>query len=310
MTIPTDQEVQHLFCAELAREEAGPIFGTATDAKVWLLLEYREPWHTKAVNDNDLPPAVLEHLNQHLAAIPHSRLLFIKQQKPAADTRRFFVVNADETEPAVYAFDLDAYTDLLELDVTAVAQGVEDFRDQRHEAPLLLVCANTKRDKCCAKFGIPAHKALADHAPELTWQSTHIGGHRYAPNILFLPHSVNYGHLAPELVSPAVDAYLAGRLFDLDYYRGRTHYAPEVQAADYFLRRELGLLDVTGLRLRSAEAVTEDTWHVQFDLANGETHEIVLQSGPGEQRLVSCSPPVEDVVPRYFLVAHKRVIDG
>lgn len=150
---------------------------------------------------------------------------------------------------------------------------------------------------------------LLEYQPEFVWQSTHIGGHRYAPTVLFLPHSVNYGTLTPAEIGPAVDAYLNGQLYDLDRYRGRTYHAHHVQAADYFLRRELNFFDLAGLRLRSAEVVDEDTWRVQFDIpTTGETHEIMLLSRNTEQpRLISCSSPTAKPVPRYRLLDHKIV---
>ena len=306
------QEKQEHFCAQLAREDKEPLLGTATHVNVWLLLEVREPWRAKATTDNDLPALAQSYLAEQLAAIPASRLLFIRQPSPAQKRRRFFVVRTDEAEPALYEFELDEYEALAALDFMAVIDADEAFAANRRAEPLFLVCTNGTRDRCCAKFGVPLYKALLDRRPESTWQSTHIGGHRYAPNVLFLPHSANYGHLTSEEVGPAVDAYLAGKLYDLERYRGRTYYAPPVQAADTFLRQALDLLDLAGLRLRTAELEGEDIWRVRFDLpASGETHEIVLQSRKTERpRLVSCSSPASKPVALYRLIAHRAVISS
>ena len=300
---------QEQFCAHLAREGGDPLLGTATQVKVWLLLEYREPWRAKATTDNDLPARVQSYLTEQLAAIPDSRLLFIKQQNPAQAKLRFFVVRTDEAAPEIDEFELGAYEELLALPISAVAAGDDSSSSQPRQEPLFLVCTNGRRDKCCAKFGLPLYKALLDYVAESTWQASHIGGHRYAPNVLVLPHSVNYGHLTPAEIGAVVDAYLKGQLYDLDSYRGRTYYAPHVQAADTFLRRELGHLDLTGMQLRSTELVEEDTWRVQFILtATGETHEIVLHSHKTEQpRLISCSSPAIKAAPRYQLLDHKIV---
>lgn len=303
------QAEQEQFCAQLALEAGDPLLGTATQGQVWLLLEVREPWRAKALTDNDLPAQVQRYLAEQLAAIPGSRLLFIKQQNPAQDKLRFFIVRSKEAAPALYEFELAAYEELLALDLATVAAGDGSTSDHKRAEPLFLVCTNGTRDKCCAKFGVPLFNSLLETQAESAWQSTHIGGHRYAPNVLFLPHSVNYGTLTPAEIGPAVEAYLNGQIYDLDRYRGRTYYAPHVQAADYFLRRELNFLDLAGLRLRSAEVVDEDTWRVQFDIpTTGETHEIMLLSRNTEQpRLVSCSSPAAKPVPRYRLLDHKIV---
>jgi hypothetical protein len=295
------------FCAQVARESEEPLIGTATQVSVWLLLEYRQTWRRKATADNDLPAAVQKYLAEQLEAIPGSRLLFIKQQSKGPVGRRFFVVRTDEAAPAHYEFSFSRYKDLLDMDITAVANRDEAFTLQERQSPLFLVCTNGKRDRCCAKFGSPLYQVLRNDYPENSWQSTHIGGHRYAPNVLFLPQSVNYGWLTPDEIDLAVDAHLKGQIYDLEHFRGRTYYEPPVQAADYFLRRELNLLDLNGLRLISAEASGEDTWLVEFYVsAEDQTHEIRLHSEATEEpRLVSCGSPATKPVMRYQLLTHR-----
>ncbi len=61
--------------------------------------------------------------------------------------------------------------------------------------PILLVCTNGKRDACCALRGRALMTALAaDHA-ERTWECTHLGGHRFAGNLVCLPHGIVYGRV-------------------------------------------------------------------------------------------------------------------
>jgi hypothetical protein len=305
----SELDTRKIFCAELTREAEHPVTGTATGVAVWFLLEYHGQWRARAEDDNDLPPAVQSHLAEHLAAVPDSRMLFIKQQEMSEEGLRFFVVRTDEVRPRLYKFNLAAHEDLTALDLTAVAAGDEAFGDQVYEEPLFLVCTNGKRDKCCAKFGMVTFKALLDtQRPEAAWQSTHIGGHRYAPNMLFMPHSVNYGLFDPHEVQPAVDAYLRGEIYDLNRYRGRTYYAPPVQAADTLLRRELNLLALDGVQLRSAVEMEEGQWHVQFDLTeSGKRYEVRLLARMTEPHLVSCTDPAMKPLPRYELLAHEAV---
>ena len=48
--------------------------------------------------------------------------------------------------------------------------------------PIVLVCAHGRRDACCARLGPPLFDALAPHCPpDALWQSSHLGGHRFAP---------------------------------------------------------------------------------------------------------------------------------
>lgn len=299
---PTDT----IFCADLARAEDAPLRGTATAATTWFLLEVRTPWAARATDtgNNDLPPAAQAWLEGLLAAAPDPRLLFIRQERPYPEHLRFFVVQPAADPPRQYEYHLHSYDELAALDPAALL-APDAAATARHlrEEPLFLVCSNGKRDKCCARYGVAAFKALHAAEPDATWQTTHIGGHRYAPNMLFMPHAVNYGGLAPEEAVAAAAAYRAGRLYDLDHYRGRTGHAPAVQAAASYLRAALELLDLDALHLQETQALDGDLWRVTFGGADGATHAVTLRARPSAgPRLVSCSPPAEKHVPDYELV--------
>jgi hypothetical protein len=288
------------YCAEAARTADEPLLGTATQARIWLLLEVRAPWRAKAVTDNNLPPAVQAHMTAALTAIPGARLLFLKQTRPTSDLLRFFIADAGASDTSLLEIHLHDYDDLLALDIVRLADRTasETTRFRRAE-PLYLVCTNGTRDKCCAKFGLPAYTALEEVVGSAAWQCTHIGGHRHAPNVLFLPHGLNYGRLTPDEIAPAVQAYQAGNLFDLDTYRGRTSFTPEIQAAESFVRQASGNLALNGLRLETAVALEDDLWRVSFMDAAGVSHEVTLRSSKTDLRPVSCSPEANKPVPYY-----------
>ncbi|HEU5385864.1 MAG TPA: sucrase ferredoxin [Streptosporangiaceae bacterium] len=49
---------------------------------------------------------------------------------------------------------------------------------------MALVCTNGKRDRCCAVRGRPVAAAIADATGWDTWESSHLGGHRFAATAL------------------------------------------------------------------------------------------------------------------------------
>jgi (2Fe-2S) ferredoxin len=68
-----------------------------------------------------------------------------------------------------------------------------------------------------------------------------VGGHRFAPNLVCLPHGLVYGRLDLEGAREVVAAYEQGRV-EPDQLRGRASLQPEAQAADVFARRATGKL--------------------------------------------------------------------
>ena len=110
---------------------------------------------------------------------------------------------------------------------------------RRTTAPLYLVCTNGRRDLCCAEKGRPIVTALAAAYPDETWETTHVGGHRFAGAMLVLPHGLSYGRLDADSALAVVERSRAGEL-DLAHLRGRSAYDGAVQAAEIAARERLG----------------------------------------------------------------------
>lgn len=256
-----------LTCSDRSRSADEPLYGTMTQAEVWLLLEYDRPWGAKAFEESEIPQQVKEHL---LAS--GGKIMLIRQpgQIGARDTRiSFFVIAASQNPPRRYDFQLDHYEDLLELNFEAILGENEAFA---LDAPMFLVCANGKRDACCARHGVTLYNALAEVAGDAVWQCTHLGGHRFAPTMVCFPHAVGYGRVTPADAARIVDSYTAGEVLP-EFYRGRAIYPEAVQAAEYFLMRQNASSHL--LQLESAEQ-DGDCWHVRFRDLSGAVYSIEL----------------------------------
>lgn len=153
-----------------------------------------------------------------------------------------------------------------------------------------LVCTNGARDPCCAVRGAAVVTALA-RAGRDVWECSHLGGHRFAANVLVLPDALCFGYLDARSADELARELEAGRL-PLDHLRGRTTLAPEAQAAEIHVRRELGL---TGLDdARRVEGTTFDTPRGRVTVRQ---HEVVLAP-----RRVSCRDEKTESPSAYELV--------
>lgn len=262
------------FCSQLARSHGVSPAGTATEAAHWLLIEDPSPWGESAVEEADWFPEVRTALERWQAAIPDLRVQLIRRGLATWDTPgriRCVAVRAGTT-PVVRDWSLEAYDDLPTLDVPgALAATVGD----EDPDPLVLTCVNGKRDACCAKWGRPVAQGAADAAPDAAWQTSHLGGHRFAPIILVLPHGTQYGWLSPEDVPDLLSAHHHGRLFDLDRVRGQVDQPRPVQAACLSLRVRLELYDLTAVEGTVVEG-DEGHWTVQVT-ADGHTRTAHVQ---------------------------------
>ena len=290
------------YCSELSRRSGEQTCGTASVGGVWLLLEYPYEWKPHALEGSALSPEVKTYLTTFLKTVPHSRLLFVKQQRARSGEASLFVVNCRERGASVVRFGLSTYEQLLKINARDVARGRTLDGGSRSDEPLFLVCTHGRRDKCCAKFGYPVYKALQPRAGESLWQSSHVGGDRFAANLVCFPEGLFYAHVTEESARAILDEYDARRLV-LDKYRGRACYSYPVQAAEFFVRRQAGLRGLDELRGRSYERLGERSWRVTF-LAPGErrVHEARASSRQSEfQNYVTCHAADESSVVQFSL---------
>jgi hypothetical protein len=240
--------IETSFCSELSRVLDEPMVGTALRVDVWLLLEYRGPWGRLAFEESSLDQAVKDHLSGALAAIPNARLQFIKQDRlNSQDSIAFYVAVSSTQLPHLYALQLDSYDDLLEMDIPSIASGGGGENTLQPDL-LFLICTNGKRDQCCARYGTPLYQqAKAEHGDSV-WQSSHVGTHRFAPNMIALPHGIYYGRVESGEAATIIEKTRAGQLH-LDNYRGRSSYSAMQQAGEFLLRSQTGDMKLDAYRL-------------------------------------------------------------
>ncbi|MDQ2674510.1 MAG: sucrase ferredoxin [Chloroflexota bacterium] len=270
------------------------MIGSVDQRVRWLLVEDRSAWGEKAVRE------VLGADLEAAAKARGMRLLLIRRREgdPAADAvRRAILVDTEAREMAVRSVSsLDELPALLDA-------GVGDFGSPLRD-PLLLVCTNGKRDACCALRGRALMAALAaDHA-ERAWECTHLGGHRFAGNLVCLPDGIVYGRVVPADGPRLADAYLAGQL-DPGYLRGRSPWPAPAQVAEQAFRLSLDLTGVTDVALRNV-VVDADSATVELE-ALGETHRYRLAASLGEPRAISCRAEASEQ-PLHWVIVHESAL--
>lgn len=268
-------------CSASSLEAGDSLIGSAPHRRLWLLLEVDAPWGPQALADSDLPPAAREHLEAFLAATPEAGILFIRQQ-PARAGLRLFLAVGDARFPALYALTLERYEDLLSLDFASLARG--ERPEYRDDEPLFLICTHGKRDQCCALAGMPVYAALRERVGERAWRCSHIGGHRFAPTMVFLPEGLCYGRMPLEALDDVLDRHGSGQL-EPRWLRGRSAWPQPAQAAATLLRQRDDLAAIDGLQLLELQSDGEERWTVTFD-APGATSQVRLRrlTGTGTYR--------------------------
>jgi hypothetical protein len=277
---PTRPDSTRPLCAETSRAHAEPLHATASRVDTWILLEYRGLWAHDAIDGSTLSKEVKGHLVELRRRLPHARILFVRRtDRRSRHGLLAHVARSGRSERELRCFEFERYDDLLEVDLAAAGRPIDH--------PLFLVCTHGKHDRCCAKFGRPLYDAVREQVEdEWVWQSSHVGGDRFAGNLVVVPDGAYYGRVEAGEAWAVVEAALERRVH-LPLYRGRSCYGFAAQAAEIAVRERTGSTALDDVVVRSLTA--EDSgWRALVD-AGGDAYDVSVEIEEGSPTHLTCS---------------------
>ena len=213
--------------------------GSAPRARGWLLLEHPGPWPLDAVAGSGIEPTILQSLREAAAAADARILLVRRPGRPERDAPRQWALVRPDRATVTVPWREDR--DLLAAAAALAGRPTLAARRAITADAFILVCAHGVHDACCAIRGRPVAAALAEHFPGQVWECSHVGGDRFAPNVVLLPDGFYYGTLDPASAVRTVRQHLTGAV-DARWLRGMASVAPPVQAAAAAAYERLGPL--------------------------------------------------------------------
>jgi len=289
-----------LLCRDESLALGEPQFGTASTVRRWILIERDGPWGPTALKDNRFSPEVRVRLDV-LRETTGARVLMIRRHG-RCEQRGVRVMVACTAPDYVWLEELrlERIDDLFSRDLSPLRRGesvgadlIDDLR--------WFVCTHGKHDACCAKYGRPVAEVLHARWPEQTWETSHIGGDRFAGNVLVLPLGVYYGRVEPERAVELIEQLRDGDL-SLAHYRGRCSDPFDVQAAEWWVRQRRSLVGLDALAFRSHRHGDGGRSFTVFRLADGRTLEVEIQRDVGPLRQLTCRAPSARRAPRFRLL--------
>ncbi|MEO0828561.1 MAG: sucrase ferredoxin [Cyanobacteria bacterium J06642_9] len=205
------------YCSQVSKANGEDPIGSAPQVDHWLLVEVKQPWPTSMFTEHPVIAQVLPLIKKlilkrgvmvrpvAIAPDPEystsglTRVIYYRRpaQQFAEYAKQEYVVPDEQASQLVLALLnrlLDNTTDLSEF--AAYQQDTQHLRE-------MLVCTHTQVDLACGRFGTPIYRQLRQTYGQpgqslRVWQSTHFGGHKFAPTLIDLPTGHFWGHLEPE----------------------------------------------------------------------------------------------------------------
>ena len=209
------------------------------NARAWLLAEHPGPWPEEAT-DAHLPAPLRKVADRAGELGARVQLIRRPGRRNRVATPAVFVGWTAGARPWLRRGDLTD-VDALAGELDGLAEGRAPTFGVPTAEPLLLVCTHGRRDVCCARLGGPLARRLARTWPAEVWETTHVGGHRYAANLVILPHGLYYGPVDTSAALAAISAYQRGEITARGY-RGRAGQPADWQQEEHAAAARSGTL--------------------------------------------------------------------
>ncbi|SHH20934.1 hypothetical protein SAMN05443575_3434 [Jatrophihabitans endophyticus] len=273
-------------CALRSQLRDDPMIGTAFPAARLLLVEQPGPWGRQGLADSHFDRSVAAQLQARLGR-SGVRVQAIRRpgRTPVGTVRRWAVVDTRDEHESLWWGSYVHDAELLELDPDdpAGAGGVAD------DDPVYLVCAHSRHDACCALRGRPVAAAFEALRPGRVWESSHLGGDRFAANVLVLPLGLQYGRVLPFAAAEFVAAAEAGEVIGA-LLRGRIGLPPAGQTALAHAHEELALRRRRDLQVIHVPAPVDGVAVVRLRSPRGDV-DVTVRVEVVEATGLTCSNP-------------------
>ena len=279
-----------IFCSVQAAARGDSMLGTAPPQSRVLLVHQPGPWGPRGLLESRCSPDVARRIDT-AAARAGMRLQTIRRpgkHEVGIPAGGYHVGIADSRVGA------STITWWRTDDLAEIASELEMGWPSRppveiESTPLYLVCAHGRHDACCALRGRPVAQALQAVRPGRVWETTHLGGDRFAANLLVLPTGELYGRFPPTSAAAFADTIDAGNVVP-DLMRGRIGLPPVAQAALIYAHDQLAIVARDALTVGSVKKIDADLARVEVMTPRGNVIVTVATETRGPAQLTCRGP--------------------
>lgn len=291
-------------CSRISTDHKEPWLGTASPAKLWIAISHPKPWGASALASIDIGELNRKHLTTIFGICPDSRVQVITQDDSTAKIL-FFAV-AFENDQRLYRFPLACYDDIQNFSWQSMIDGDKAYDQYLTTEPIYLVCTNDQHDPCCGRVG----QALFEEAKSNhhVWQSSHLGGDRFAANVVSLPQGNYYRRVTSDGFKKIIEAEKQS-LLDLQHFAGRSCYARIEQVAYYYLLEAQTEAKINQWRLVETQELEARNFSCIFESVAKQKVSIQLsQINTGIEDFLSCHATTKSEIVYFQLQAIKPVL--
>lgn len=287
------------FCAAASEACGEGLAGTAIErCRFMVCVSFSRAWPRKILDGPQLPESTIALLAS-LDRLEHVRVQYLRHSE-AVDSEGLSVLVADTRRGKMRRWQVSDYAALDAIDWSALDRQELPAGGVEVTGSAVLVCTHGKRDRCCAKWGGAFWRELMarhNHATVEIWQTSHLGGHRFAPTAVVLPWGFQYGRLSHDDAIGLLESAARGEVYRTDLLRGRIAWSAPEQVAEIEARVASEALAANAVMPVHVASVQEPqggtAWEVTVNVdEHARVWRVVRTTDPQRQRPPSCGKPV------------------
>ena len=261
------------FCSNASLEQEESLMATASNTTFFVLVGYNKPFPAK-VADANLPanwfPELLKLVNDR-----GGKVILIRTEEKVlmvVDPLLNAYFKANHSSPSF----------------TAASLFSPFVKREWERNPFFLVCTNGTKDKCCSYKGLPVFIWLKMQPGITVYQCSHVGGDRFAANVLLMPYGIYYGRVQADEMPGIINALRHGNI-SLHHYRGSSSFNFIHQAAEHFLRNYLQVFHLKPKFIWQKFTETEpETFEVKVALFERSYQMLIRRKPSAGRHLLTC----------------------
>lgn len=179
------------------------------------------PWHSRVEDSDEIVARLVQALGRSPRVLPATKITAYRT--PEQDDLGEFLVFPDRLR---YAPSRQRTEDRI-IEKLAGYETTDQLGAEKLDGLFFFVCVHGERDPRCGRCGPSILHALQDHLSRQSltkrwhvYPCSHVGGHRYAGNLLVYPGGYWYGYVTPQAVEEIVHCTLENRFFE-PLFRGQ-----------------------------------------------------------------------------------------
>ena len=176
--------------------------GSASNFDKYLLIGVPTPWKSEITESEKFPKKIKSLLEENSNLLETTKILGFKTENTYDDIDKTHIILFAKPKGNFEKFEkfefLSNQKNLEELILHLLNSNYKNHSskiNQNNNSRDLLICIHGARDTCCASIGYPIYEKILSSQQSSkinAFQVSHLGGHRFAPNIIDMPDGRNW----------------------------------------------------------------------------------------------------------------------